>query len=628
VSARFTYFLLFLLCSLSSWAQDTSYNARVAPRYRTEYQFEVSGNEYKNVIDTGIDRMEMYNPVVQKYRLYQDLGNIGSPVLPLIFSQGSSTSFRLGNETMNHYYLTSEEVRYYQVKRPFTSFDYVQGAKELLFLKALHTQNITPRWNAGVNFRRIASSGYYTNQYNSLWSTQLFSSYRSKNQKYVGLTSINWNKGFLEMNGGITSDSAFEALSGVNKQVEVNLLGTSATGGGGPRNYFRNTTLQHKSFYYFGERKEVINGKDTLQQLESKAWLGHTIKTERFSYLYKDSKLPNKDYYPTFNFDTLATYDSLHFFNTENTFTFSNRGVVQKRLELTANFTHQYFEVAQRGNNSVYQNTFVSGRIAFAPLNSFRLFTDVSYGTSGYNAGDYLASAIGVLTLKPVVINVQGSINAREQSFVSQHFVSNHYLWYNTFDKTTTTHGRFSISSRNWRNNGTLSIKYYSIDQLVYYSSNSTPVQNNQPVELLVAELNKTFQWGNFFFTNQLYAQHVSDKKVMRLPELAAFQRFYYQKRLFKVMLTQIGFDIFYNSSFYANTFNPVTRQFQLQDSVKIGNYPVVDVFANAQIKKAAIFFKMEHVNADLSGNAYYSSPHQPMGHRSFRFGLTWRMYD
>jgi hypothetical protein len=77
---------------------------------------------------------------------------------------------------------------------------------------------------------------------------------------------------------------------------------------------------------------------------------------------------------------------------------------VQKRLELTANFTHQYFEVAQRGNNSVYQNTFVSGRIAFAPLNSFRLFTDVSYGTSGYNAGDYLASAIGVLTLKPVVV--------------------------------------------------------------------------------------------------------------------------------------------------------------------------------------------------------------------------------
>ena len=54
MSARFTYFLLFLLCSLSSWAQDTSYNARVAPRFRTEYQFEVSGNEYKNVIDTGI----------------------------------------------------------------------------------------------------------------------------------------------------------------------------------------------------------------------------------------------------------------------------------------------------------------------------------------------------------------------------------------------------------------------------------------------------------------------------------------------------------------------------------------------------------------------------------------------
>jgi hypothetical protein len=618
-----------MACAATLSAQDTSYAARMAPHYATERNFYTTNSAYEKVIDTTIDRMEIFHPVIRRHVLIQDLGNIGSPAQSLLFSLPSGSAFRLGTDAMQQYYLTPQDARYYQVKRPFTSFDYVQGAKELLFLKALHTQNITARWNAGVNFRRIASAGYYTNQRSSIWSTQLFSSYRSKNQRYTALTTLQWNKGFVEMNGGITSDSSFEALTGVNKQVEVNLQGTNPTGGGGPRNYFRNTTLEHTNYFYLGKRTEVIQGKDTLQHRYSNGFIRHKLNVERYSFLFKDNNLLNKSYYPVFLFDTTKTYDSLHAFSAANEFTYSNARGLGRKLEFDLSAKHQYLELAQYGSNQVFHNTFASAYAGYLGIKNSSVFVSTSTGITGYNAGDYyLMAGVNTRAGKQLNILLMAEQKAAEPDYLAARFVSNHFLWNNNFDKSTSSTLRAALSTRNWRHNATLNIKYHTVQSLVYYGADGTPAQYGSAIGIVTAELNKTFQWGNFFLTNQLYMQQVDDDAVLRLPALGAFERFYYQRKLFKVMLTQIGVDVFYHSAFYANVFNPVTRQFQLQDSVKTGNYPVVDVFINAQIKKAAIFFKLEHANADLSGARYYSSPHQPIGHRSFRFGLTWRMYD
>ena len=89
--------------------------------------------------------------------------------------------------------------------------------------------------------------------------------------------------------------------------------------------------------------------------------------------------------------------------------------------------------------------------------------------------------------------------------------------------------------------------------------------------------------------------------------------------------------DVNYTTEYNAKFYNPATRNFQLMDKM-IGNYPYVDLFVNAEIKTAKIFFKMEHFNQDIGGrnlfpNYFYASPYQPTALRRFRLGVAWKFY-
>lgn len=115
----------------------------------------------------------------------------------------------------------------------------------------------------------------------------------------------------------------------------------------------------------------------------------------------------------------------------------------------------------------------------------------------------------------------------------------------------------------------------------------------------------------------------------MRLPEFWLRHTFYFEGHLFKSnFLAQIGFDIRYNSPYYAGAYMPATGNFYLQNQKSLFNYPMIDLFISAQISKARIFFKVNFVNQGLFEKGYFSSPYYPMPDRSFRGGISWRFYD
>lgn len=625
---------IFFLSAAPMLAQD-SLSGRAAPQYKMEHDF-FTGESMHHSIDTSLFEAELYNPMVKKYRLYQDLGNIGTPSQSLVFNPTADNGFQLGTGAMQQYYKRSDDARFYKAQKPYTDIQYVQGSKELLFLDLLLTKNVSKRWNIGVDFRRISSLGYYVNQKSSIWSTRVFSSYESKNKRYVLLNSIIWNKGYIEMNGGLIDDSTYEALSGANKQVGVNLQGKGPDGSGGPRNLFRNTSFHTAQYWYFGKYRTLINGNDTSRQFTQRAGIKHTVDVERFSFLYKDKNLLNKDFYPAFYFDTTQTYDSLHQFMLQNSVTlfkglFLKDSVSEK---YTSYFTlkHQYIEIAQRVNNVKINN--VLAAVSILPWvntwpGKFSPSIDASYCLTGYNKGDYYVNPVFYYNLsKKYAFSLNTLFQQKEQDYLTNHFVSNHYVWDNQFKKTQTMFFSAAVSEQKkggWKLNGSLT----SLNRLVYFDTTALPVQAAKAVQIIGISLARSFQFGNFFLHNQLWYQHTDNKAVMRLPEFGIFERFYYEKRLFKkVMLAQIGVDVSFYTSYYAKAFNPVTRQFQLQNSVKTGNYPIVDVFFNMQLKRAILFFKFDHANADISGNNSYAGPHQPLPYRSFRLGIRWRMFD
>jgi hypothetical protein len=119
-----------------------------------------------------------------------------------------------------------------------------------------------------------------------------------------------------------------------------------------------------------------------------------------------------------------------------------------------------------------------------------------------------------------------------------------------------------------------------------------------------------------------------SSSNIIRLPDLSIALRYYADFRVLKVLQLQVGSNIFYNTAFYGNAYNPVSRLFYLQNQTLIGNYPLAEVFVTALVKKASFYVKFGHINANLINSGFYYTPGYPLPLRALYLGLRWRMYN
>jgi len=93
-------------------------------------------------------------------------------------------------------------------------------------------------------------------------------------------------------------------------------------------------------------------------------------------------------------------------------------------------------------------------------------------------------------------------------------------------------------------------------------------------------------------------------------------------------LLTMIGFDLFFNTKYYADAYMPSLASFHRQNEKQLGNYPYFDAFLNIQLKRFRFFLKVEHLNAGWIDKNYFSVLHYPRNGRDLKFGLSWTFYD
>jgi len=208
-----------------------------------------------------------------------------------------------------------------------------------------------------------------------------------------------------------------------------------------------------------------------------------------------------------------------------------------------------------------------------------------------------------------------------------QLFKSNQFIWENTFVQTHVQQLGFHLSTRKFRQNFHVTFNVYHLGNWVYANTECIPVQTSDQIMLYTAEVKKTFQLWRLYFDHYIIYQ-TSNSDFIRIPEISGRIRYYFQSR-FKTMRFQVGFDAFYNTAYKANNYNPATRMFFLQNDRLVGNYPVIDPFISAVIKRATFFAKYEHVNQDIfSQYGFYYTQHYPISLSSFRIGIRWRFYD
>lgn len=628
---KITFFLfLFLSTSLFPFNNDSlqALKKTTPVKFYTQNQFG-----YKDSVSYIENTLYKF----QEYQNRNNLGNLGLPFNDLIFKSFSkSFGFNFFKNNYSNNFNTFNKLLFYDTHTPYTDMLYVMGSKAEQFFKMNFSYNIKKNWNVTANFTSINSKGFYLHQKTEGYFMGLSSSYKSLNNRYYLLAAVLYNKTTNEENGGIEKDSAFENLIGKKKDgLSVNLLSA--------KNNMRNRSIHLKQYFNIGKKLNDSSEVIPNSQLSLNSSYGD------YSFLYRDDNIDNINYYPHIYFNNTKSHDSTYYSKVENQLMWKtvdnnkHRGV-KDMIGFGVDITHQFIKTAQPDRDTLLvpyntqfhyfltkYNNFSIGGSVFNRYTNYKLWLNASanYMISGYNKGDYKLSFVIkkeiVDSNNLFVLNIDN--NLIEPDYIFSHYSSNHFKWNNDFNKMQALNisATFSMKEYNFIVGG--SIAQYS--NFTYFNEEVTASQYNGIIPLYTAFLKKDFELYNWHLTNTITYQHVADSAVIRIPKFITENSLYYENNVFKAAaLVQIGFSVFYNSAYYANEYMPAISQFYLQNKKKYGNYPFLNFFINAKIKMVKLFFKIDHLNSELSGNNYMLTPHYPLAGRSFKFGLSWKFYD
>lgn len=248
----------------------------------------------------------------------------------------------------------------------------------------------------------------------------------------------------------------------------------------------------------------------------------------------------------------------------------------------------------------------------------------------GRRAGDFslTANLKGHIPLgnHAMELNADGLVRSETASYFTAYYHSNHFKWENDREKLyrTRINGRLSIPVLRFALNASVE----NISNLVYFDTNALPQQYNGNIQVMAANLRQDFKIGKITLENNVVYQLSSQQDILPLPALTLFHNLYYDGLWFRVLSVQAGVDVRYHSLYYAPSYMPATGQFHAQNQFEIGNYPLMNVYVNAHLKRTRFFVQYYHVNSLFMKGDYYSMPGYPLYPAQLRMGLTWNFYD
>ena len=257
---------------------------------------------------------------------------------------------------------------------------------------------------------------------------------------------------------------------------------------------------------------------------------------------------------------------------------------------------------------------------------------DAKYHPSGYRGGDL--SAGGEITLRafirehPLILTGRFRYELRSPGYWHENLFSNHYVWFNSFDKESETRFEVNFSVPDIA----LEIGAWQgvMTNMIYYGNDSRVAQNPGTVSLTSLYARKDFRFAGFHLDHRALVQISSDEHVLPVPTFSAYLSYYYEFWVVRdVLRVQVGLDGRFNTAYYAPGYNPALSAFYNQREVKIGNYPYLDAFVSAKWKRMRILLKLQHLNQNLFGNGeYFQVARYPLNPRMFKFGISWSFYD
>lgn len=578
-------------------------------------------------LDTAFFAAQKYDPLFRGDAFYQSLGNIGLAHQPINLTTKTSTGFDDGYHHMDAYRLSANTVRFFSSLRPFTDLAYAMGSRKEQTFRVIHSHTIKKQVTLGAYFNIINALGHSSfRQKSDEINTYFTGHFTTRNRRYQAFAYYSYNRLKTMENGGILVDSIYEQAREGRNITQFSYGLKSAL-----------NRLTENTWCL----KHVLNADfrkfDSTSARNRGVSLGQLSLTTTFTkprYLYMDEGL-EADYYPFFyGADSATVKDSMFIKNLENSLNWaSNERSATNRpatFRFFAGLRHKYIEVHEQP-----QTSFLSYLTPSAGFN-LRLHPLLTLSASGEyvlgNAFNNDLHGMASIALRPGSAPASGllTFSARFSStdfpWVARHSWSSYHRWDNDFAKQQ----QLSLKLGYERSRLSTWVQWTSLKNFLYWDVFSNPQQYKDPaISVVSLFVKKTFVFGKFAIDNRAIMQYSTNANILHLPLFTATQSYLVTFAMFKKALgVQTGIDLWYNTPYYADAWNPDTRQFHLQYEKKTGNYLYIDVFLNLKIKRAILFLKLDHANAGLFGYNYYSTPHYPAADRAFKFGVSWLFHD
>lgn len=588
-----------------------------------------NGWENMHSTDTTLNNFEIY---VTQYTL----GNTGLPYVPVLFNPGlQPMGFFYGQDYVSNNFYADSSIRYFNTRAPYVQFYYVSDPQIHQFFQFTYAQNIGKNFNVSLGFKRIRSEGNYLNQSTNMNQLTLDATYHTK--RYLAFADMIYDVHKFQQNGGI--DSALNNPSYSDRQtMPVNLnYATSEI-------YEQSFHLQQ--YYFFG-----FNHSDSLPE-NPLFYISHSFKIAGHSNVFSDNSTDDSAFFQTSPLNLLhspITYDSLRYIEINNDLSIGSgkRWTNFLKWELGVRDQWVYFknfvglynyssasateQLTYMYNyaDTVYNNLIAHARIYNAFDNGKILF-DLSGQDifAGSQQGDkQVLAQVGLKIDSTQFLKFSASYSNQAPPFLYQLYEGNNLNWINHLKNTTTSTVAFTYYHTKWKLGITLQAT--QMTNMVYFDTLAQPTQYQPTFMVYCAGINKDFKLYKFHWTTFEKLQYVADSLPVRLPRLVTENSVFFETYLFHhALFMRLGADFYYNTSYYGYAYMPVTDQYYLENSTKLGNYLYVDPFVSFRLKTFRIFVKLENSTAGLAPENYFYALHYPMPDRTLRFGITWDFWN
>ena len=611
----------------------------------TDYKFWNNGQK-PEIIDTTLNIKNYYNQNFIRRDAFGKLffPNVGGVVTDLEYQDQPFSTSLLPTGKKYNYYRTSD-IKYYDVKTPYTEFIYENGVKEGNFLSSTFSHNINKQFNYTFHYRGLVSEGRYRNE-KAQNNTFVFSSnYKTKNERFklwwhysAQNLKNNENGGIKDINDFILQDE--RRMTNV-RNIEVNSQTAKST--------FDARRIEMNASYGILKR---INAKDST--FYNPIIIKNTISYEKQKFRYEDSSAVG-DLYETEILTRLGRSNqkaSTDFYNvTTAGFQWTDRvqieaGVKFQNLRVFSEEALNY-QIFDPKDPTVVLRTVVNpkqieenlvgivGKVNFDWNEKLKLYGNAEFLQSDNYKSVYNVDA--VLDITPVNgytlsagALIQAKIPSLNQIYNQSFFEDFNYAHQFDTENTQKLFAKLNLEKVKTSVEGSL----YNIDNHVYLDQDLVYKQLSDNVNYFKIKGINHLQFGKINLVSTAQYQKVTKNETyMPLPDFLIRETLYWQGELFnKKAQLQAGINATYFTKYNGMRYIPIINEFALQDPTsiqEIGGYPILDIFINFKVQNMRFYIRGEHINASFTKEPnYFAAPNVPYRDFKFQLGLKWNIFS